>query len=192
MRAAVSTESALGPRGPLGLPLSERGFLLLVASSCAASARIPIFSRSPWQDSILPAHRSTRSVPSRTFCASSRSAADRVLQSLQAHVWFGDAHECNKMNRVRHPSGEEGCTCTLLVHSPAIAFTSCHAEEMSMHVLVMCQNATITLRNAITMQKRCGRPCCVCVVGVLCAMTCHMGCTHNAQMQQYVRAQYAS
>ncbi|EOD33983.1 hypothetical protein EMIHUDRAFT_252983 [Emiliania huxleyi CCMP1516] len=29
MRAAVSTESALGPRGPLGLPLSERGFLLL-------------------------------------------------------------------------------------------------------------------------------------------------------------------
>ena len=47
MRAAVSTESALGPRGPLGLPLSERGFLLLVASSRAASARIPFFSRSP-------------------------------------------------------------------------------------------------------------------------------------------------
>ena len=37
MRAAVSTESALGPRGPLGLPLSERGFPLLVASRCAAS-----------------------------------------------------------------------------------------------------------------------------------------------------------
>ncbi|EOD12936.1 hypothetical protein EMIHUDRAFT_104080 [Emiliania huxleyi CCMP1516] len=39
MRAAVSTESALGPRGPLGLPLSERGFLLLVARAAQRGAR---------------------------------------------------------------------------------------------------------------------------------------------------------
>ena len=70
MRAAVSTESALGPRGPLGLPLSERGFLLL-----AGGLELRSLGQDPLPQEIAvtglnPSRAQESEVPSRTLCAS--------------------------------------------------------------------------------------------------------------------------